>query len=223
MTTDRRHGVDTGTSFKVPCHLATTMNITLSAHQTVDGVLTTEGMRVLVHQQSDPIENGLYGASSGTWVRTLDFDGVFDVRCGTQVFVTHGSNFARRTFYVTTDDPTTTHGPVPDTDDIAFAEISSGIPLVPQGSNTSAFLAARGKAIQLTTGITIAAGVFSADDTVTLQNATGGAVTVTQGAGFTLRFAGTGTTGNRSLSQRAEATVHFVSTSEGYIFGAGLS
>lgn len=223
VATDRRHGVDTGAAFKVPCHLATTANITLSAHQTIDGVLTTENMRVLVHQQTNQVANGIYAASSGTWIRTLDFDGVFDVRCGTQVFVTHGTNYARRTFYVTSADVSAAHGPIPDTDSIAFAEVSSGVPLIPQGSNTSVFVAARGKTIQLTTGITVDVGIMSADDTVGLQNATTGAVTITQGVGFTLRFAGTGTTGNRSASQRAELTIHFVSASEGYIFGAGLS
>lgn len=222
-TTDRRQGVNAGAAFKVPCHLATTANITLSAHQTIDGVLTTEGMRILVHQQTAAINNGIYAASSGTWVRTLDFDGVFDVKCGTMVWVTHGTNFARRMFYVSSNDDTDTQGPIPDTDVINFLEVNSGIPLVPQGSATSAFFGARGKAIQLTTNITIDAGVYSTDDTVTLQNTTGGALTVTQGVGFTLRFAGTTSTGNRTIAARGELTIHFASTSDGYLFGAGIS
>lgn len=55
-----------------PCVVATTANITLSGHQTIDGVLTTEGMRVFVRNQSTQANNGPYTASSGAWTRTAD-------------------------------------------------------------------------------------------------------------------------------------------------------
>lgn len=54
--------------------VATTGNITLSGLQTIDGFTTLEGSRVLVKDQTDPTENGIYDASSGAWVRSLDFD-----------------------------------------------------------------------------------------------------------------------------------------------------
>jgi hypothetical protein len=52
--------------------LATTANITLSGHQTIDGILTTEGMRVLVKDQTLGENNGVYTASSGAWTRAAD-------------------------------------------------------------------------------------------------------------------------------------------------------
>lgn len=57
---------------KYPAKLATTANITLSGHQTIDGVLTTAGTRVLVKDQSTPSENGIYIAKSGAWSRSND-------------------------------------------------------------------------------------------------------------------------------------------------------
>lgn len=223
VQTEVRQGVNVGIAVKVPCSCATTANITLEGLQTIDGVVTTESMRVLVHLQTDAIENGIYEASSSEWQRSPDFDGYFDLKCGTMVWVTGGTNFARRQFYVTSADNSATQGPLPDTDDINFAEVSSGIPLVPQGSNTSVFLPARGKAIQLTANITVDAGIFSADDTVTLQNTTSGNLSILQGTGFTLRFAGTNTTGSRTIAAHGELTLHFVSTSEAYLFGVGIS
>lgn len=42
-------------------------NITLSGHQTVDGVQLATGDRVLIVQQDDPSENGVYTVLSGEW------------------------------------------------------------------------------------------------------------------------------------------------------------
>lgn len=126
-TTDRRQGVYAGAAFKVPCRCATTGNITLATLQTIDGVVTTEGMRVLVWQQTSAIQNGIYSASSGTWVRTLDFDGVFDVKCGTLLWVTAGTTYTNSLFRVTSLDETATQGPIPDTDIINFALVALGL------------------------------------------------------------------------------------------------
>lgn len=54
--------------------VATTGNITLSGLQTIDGYTTLANDRVLVKDQTDPLENGIYDASSGPWVRSEDFD-----------------------------------------------------------------------------------------------------------------------------------------------------
>ncbi|MGN6538365.1 MAG: SGNH/GDSL hydrolase family protein [Mesorhizobium sp.] len=54
-----------------PADLATTANITLSGEQTIDGV-TTVGSSILVKDQTDPTQNGLYVTGSGTWTRRSD-------------------------------------------------------------------------------------------------------------------------------------------------------
>jgi len=54
--------------------VATTNNITLSGLQTIDNIQTFNGNRVLVKNQTNPIDNGIYVVSSGTWSRALDYD-----------------------------------------------------------------------------------------------------------------------------------------------------
>lgn len=48
---------------------ATTTNITLSGTQTIDGVALNPGDKVLVKDQTDKTENGIYEVSSGAWSR----------------------------------------------------------------------------------------------------------------------------------------------------------
>jgi hypothetical protein len=61
-----------GISWKQPCAVATLTNITLSGLQTIDGYLTLDGDRVLVKNQSNAANNGIYLASASTWTRSLD-------------------------------------------------------------------------------------------------------------------------------------------------------
>lgn len=53
----------------------------------VDGYQTVEGDRVLVKDQNDPVENGIYVASSGAWVRSADADANGEVVIGMSVYV----------------------------------------------------------------------------------------------------------------------------------------
>lgn len=90
-TTDRLAGVTAGLASKAPVRVSTTANITLSGEQTIDAVAVVADDRVLVKDQTDGIENGIYDAKSGAWVRSLDFDGSRDVVSGTFVVVASGS------------------------------------------------------------------------------------------------------------------------------------
>jgi hypothetical protein len=69
----------------------------------------------------------------------------------------------------------------------------------------------------------VPSGAFAAGDTVSIYNATAGNLTLTEGAGLTLRLAGTATTGSRTLAQRSLATVWFESATEAIVIGAGVS
>lgn len=91
VSTDRRQGVNSGAAFKVACRVATTANITLSGLQTIDGVALAADDRVLVKDQTTGAQNGIYAASTSTWQRALDWDGQFDVKTGTLVWVTDGT------------------------------------------------------------------------------------------------------------------------------------
>lgn len=53
---------------------ATTANITLSAPQTIDGIAVVAGDRVLVKNQTDSKNNGIYIVNASTWTRATDAD-----------------------------------------------------------------------------------------------------------------------------------------------------
>lgn len=98
---DRVDGISTSMAIKVPVWLATTVNITLAAEQTVDGV-TTSTHRVLVKNQTDTVENGIYDTGTGDWTRASDFDGSRDIVTGTQVRVTSGTVNANTSWEILT-------------------------------------------------------------------------------------------------------------------------
>lgn len=59
---------------KEAVRLATTANIALTGIQTLDGVLGVAGDRILVKDQTDASENGIYVMAAGAWARAADFD-----------------------------------------------------------------------------------------------------------------------------------------------------
>lgn len=132
---DRTGSIAGQLAIKAPVDVSTTANITLSGEQTIDGVLTAES-RVLVKNQTDAAENGIYDSSSGSWTRTLDFDGNRDVVKGCLVRINAGTIGAGKTYAVDSDNPI-----VIDTDDIDFVEwtVASSVTgvLLAMGSNVA--------------------------------------------------------------------------------------
>lgn len=57
---------------KAPVAAASVGPLTLAGLQTVDGISLSAGDRVLVKDQADPLENGIYSASAGAWSRSDD-------------------------------------------------------------------------------------------------------------------------------------------------------
>lgn len=80
-------GLSTSVAVKPPCRTVATSNITLAGLQTISGYTTVEDDRVLVKGQTDPVENGIYMASTGSWTRAKDADGNRDLVQGTVVRV----------------------------------------------------------------------------------------------------------------------------------------
>jgi hypothetical protein len=71
-------------SWKAPVIVATTASITLSGEQTIDGILTSAS-RVLVKNQADPKQNGIYVSASGAWVRSTDADTGAEIVAATMI------------------------------------------------------------------------------------------------------------------------------------------
>jgi len=129
VATDRRQGVNSGAAIKVPVKAATTANITLSGEQTIDGVALVDGDRVLVKNQTTASENGIYEVDTSTWSRAPDWDGSYDVKEGTFVYVTDGTVNAALFYSVTTADPITIG-----TTSVAFAVVTpSSVLTLPLG------------------------------------------------------------------------------------------
>lgn len=104
---DRSEGLVGSTGMKAPVKAASTANLTLSGEQTIDGISCVEGDRVLCKDQTTGSENGIYTVSTGTWNRSADFDGSYDVSQGTLVTVANGTLNAQLIFQITTADPIT--------------------------------------------------------------------------------------------------------------------
>lgn len=104
-STDRLNGLVGSVAIKVPVKVATTGNITLSGLQTIDGVALIDNDRVLVKNQTNQIQNGVWVASSGIWQRATDFNGSYDVVKGTIITVAQGTINTNVMFTVATINP----------------------------------------------------------------------------------------------------------------------
>lgn len=143
--TDRATGLASGSAIKVPCKAATTAAITLSGEQTIDGVSCVTGDRVLVKDQSDAEENGIYVVDTGSWSRAADWDGTYDVRKGTLIFAHSGSSNSGW-WYVSTSDPITVG-----TTEVSIARTSTSLAVISafaqtliDDANAAAFFATLG-------------------------------------------------------------------------------
>jgi hypothetical protein len=70
---------------------ASTVNLDLNGLETVDTVPLAVGDRVLVKDQADPSENGIYYVASGAWTRAGDADTAAELTVGACVWVYKGS------------------------------------------------------------------------------------------------------------------------------------
>jgi hypothetical protein len=77
--------------FTVSCLAATTVNITLSGAQTIDGISVVAGNLVLVKNQSTASQNGVYTVSASTWTRHSSLDNTSDYSDNFVVYVSSGS------------------------------------------------------------------------------------------------------------------------------------
>lgn len=89
--------------------VASTANIDLATGGllNIDGIVLVAGDRVLVKNQTDPTENGIYEAAVGAWSRSSDADANEEVTQGMSCLVSEGNTNARKIYVLTTSDPIT--------------------------------------------------------------------------------------------------------------------
>ena len=180
-----------GLSVKQSVRVATTTSGTLSTSfangQTVDGVTLVTNDRILIKNQSNGVDNGIYIVTSGTPTRANDFDGTADVTSGAFTFVMEGATQADTGWVLTTDGTITI-----DSTSLSFTQFSSATSYDQTLNTTDSVTHA-----DLTlTGALDANSTADIADTLTLSKANGTGLSVTSDAtvGGTL-----GVTGNTTI------------------------
>ncbi|WP_323883137.1 phage tail protein [Aeromonas hydrophila] len=87
---------------KPSVRVATTVAIVLSAAQTIDGVALAVGDRVLVKDQADAKQNGIYMVATQAWTRTTDADNGAKLSSGARVYVEEGNVNGGKAWYLAT-------------------------------------------------------------------------------------------------------------------------
>lgn len=94
-----------GLTIKRACRVATTTNITLSGLQAIDGITVVANDRVLVKEQTNKSQNGIYVASASAWARASDFNSSANIVTNAFTFVSVGSTQADTGWTLITDPP----------------------------------------------------------------------------------------------------------------------
>jgi len=101
-----------------------------------------------------------------------------------------------------------------------------GVPPTASTTGRTLALTDAGQHIPATGGITVppnSSVAFAIGDLVAVYNNSGASITITAGAGVTLRLIGTATTGNRTLAQRGICNLLKVGADEWVASGGGVS
>ena len=163
---------------KASCVAATTVNITLSGTQTIDGVALIAGDRCLVKDQTLSQNNGIYVVAAGAWTRATDMDNWLEVP-GAFTFIEQGTTWAD-TGWVCTSNAGGTLGTTPITW-VQFAGVGSytaGTGLTLTGTqfsitNTAVTAASYGSATQVGTFTVNAQGQLTLASNTTVTPAVG--------------------------------------------------
>ena len=117
-------GVAQNLDVKDSVRLATTpgdgdLDLTTGGLLTIDSVVTVAGDRVMVKNQTDASENGLYTVAVGAWLRTEDADTDAKVTAGLFTFIEEGTTNTDTGWVVVSNQPI-----VLDTTDVNFSQFS---------------------------------------------------------------------------------------------------
>jgi len=113
-----KQALDIKDSVRVATTAAITIASDLNVNDTIDGVTLADGDRVLVKNQTDASENGIYIAGSSP-VRSADANASTEVTSGMFCFVEEGTVNGDNGFVLTTNDPITL-----DTTDLTFTQFN---------------------------------------------------------------------------------------------------
>ena len=176
-----------GLSWKDSVKAATTVSLALAGAVTLDGVSVVAGDRVLVKNQTDPTQNGIYTVTAGAWTRTPDADIEAEL-LGAAVFVQQGTTQADTAWIMTANAPITVG--------------TTGLPWAQFGAGAT-YLAGQGLTLTGSTfDVGAGTGILVAADTVSVDTSTIATVASVNGKAdkTTALTAGAGLTGGGDLS-----------------------
>lgn len=233
--------VASGLEVKESVRATTVTNITLSGVQTVDDVALSVGDRVLVKNQSNSVQNGIYIVSNTGWTRAADFNGVGQsgaVSGGAFAFVEEGTIYGD-TGWVLTNDGLVSIG----SDSLTFTQfsgagsISPGAGLSKTGDRLDVLVASEGgieisaDSLQLKSsiagdGLTYTSGVINVVGTSNRISVSSNAVDIStsyagQSSITTLGTITTGIWNGSAISVSYGGTGSSSFTSNGILFGNG--
>lgn len=222
--------------FKASVRAATTANIAGlggSAPNTLDGVTLVANDRILVKDQTTASQNGIYvvttlgTGANGTWTRGTDADGLGELTSGAQVSVEEGTANADTQWTLTTDG-TITIG----TTALLFERKDGSIPQNAQSVAYTLQLSDANKHLLHPSADTTArtftipansAVAFKIGTAITFVNQNAAGVVTIAITTDTMRLAGAGTTGSRTLAANGIATALKITATEWIVSGTGLS
>ncbi len=182
-----------------PVRVATTggnLNLAAGGLLLIDGVQLVAGDRVLVKDQADATQNGIYAANSGPWVRTTDASANTQFFSGMAVTVALGAVNAGQTFICTCiDDPVVVGASL-----ITFAP-QSAVATAAQSatSTTSATVSIGSKTFTVQAGKAFQAGQWVLiNETANNANQLFGQVTAYSGTLLTVNVTATGGAGTHA-------------------------
>jgi hypothetical protein len=192
----------------------------------VDGVQLAAGDRVLCKDETSAVNNGIYAANAGPWVRTTDASGNTQFFSGMAVTVALGAVNAGQTFICTCmDDPV-----VVGTSLITWASQQAAATATQQATSTTSLTVGVGS-----NTLTIPAGkAFQAGQWVLIQETSNGAnqmlgqITAYSGASLTVNVTATGGSGTHAdwtivLTNSAAAAGYQPPVGSGNVTGPGSS
>jgi hypothetical protein len=171
-----------GLSWKEAVTCATTANITLSGLQSIDGHTTVDGERVLVKNQTNATQNGIYVAGTGTWTRSIDADANAEFQ-GLTVYVDQGTTQANTGWTQTTSGAI-----VVGTTNIVFSQFTGA------GTYTAG------------TGLTLTGNAFSITNTTVTAGSGYNTFSVNAQGQVTLASTTAYLTGNQTITCSGDAT-----------------
>jgi hypothetical protein len=114
-----------GLDWKASVRALSVGNVSLTGTQTIDGVVLAAGDRVLLKDQTDATQNGIYIVATGAWSRAADFNDGVSVTSAAAVPIESGTTNHDSVWILTTDG-TITVG----TTALAFSQLGGGITYV---------------------------------------------------------------------------------------------